>query len=258
MLGPKRLYVGLDAVMDLRLGVMNTISSDFALAVTQQSDYYVREEDIFEARGVDSQGRAFGKLSPELYASIMGKIPQRVLLNSLRTKINRFVRQLCATHLRNAIHEGDAFNISIDVNIWPFHVAPAALDSYRQAMATFFGQFFNVTLIDKSWEQLTPQFVAEEYFGMVLYTYADWYNHHQAYFKQTPLRNTCLYVPRLWVPGKKPPSEELELLTKRNMDPFSLTSQVLMPFLPIQFVPIAFFCADTRFNDGLLTEPVKT
>ena len=256
----KKLYVDLDAVVDLRLGVLNLVSPPFAFDQTTHPEYFQREEDAFSSTRINpATNEPFGGLPRPLFKSVLVQCRDKVLTASLRTKINKFVRQLCAAHLANVIRSGQEIRIIIEVNIHPFVMTPEAQIELTQTLQTdFFGLHFQVALIDISPQDLNLDVVRDNFFGLVRYEFFDWLNLHDTALRKKPIRDTCLYVPRLYAGGKPTDAESLSLLAefkKRKMDPMEKISQALANFVPIQFLPIAFFCADVPANQSVWTDP---
>jgi hypothetical protein len=65
--------------------------------------------------------------------------------------------------------------------------------------------------------------------------------------KKTPLTETCLYVPRLYLSGI-PESGVLDELSSRGIDPFETTAMALAPYFPIQYLPVSIFNAAIPHN----------
>ena len=117
----RKLYVSLDAILDLRLGAMNLVSTDFAQAVTRTPAYYLREEDVMSSDAqATATGQPWGAIPHDVFERFVRSSGKNAVTAALKTKLAKFVRVLCATHLQNVIKEGQDIHIEIEVNTWPY------------------------------------------------------------------------------------------------------------------------------------------
>ena len=158
-------------------------------------------------------------------------------------------------HFQNNLRQGLELKIEIEVNVYPYSFGSAVLKELKTSIQNSFGSYFNVSLIHQSWEQLALDKVRENYFGMIFYEYADWVNSQNTALRQKPLRDTCLYVPRLYF-GNKPDPAIVEEYKKNGFDTFEQNRKALEPVLPIQYLPVAFFCLNTPQNLDEYTDPI--
>lgn len=251
----QKVYVGLDTVLDLRLGALVAVYPDFAVAVTTSENYFLREDDVFGSDTLDQRTqRPFGVMPLDMLKKVTDHLGKKVVQAAMKTKINKFVRQLCATHWQAVLKQGQEIHPSIEINLWPYQFSKEELVSLQQVLSGYFGAPFAVSLIDLPPKRLTIDEVSKTYFAMVMYHYAEWVNAHDVALRKTPLRSTGLYVPRLYFEGK-PPKEKLQDLIDNHADPFEEIGRALSPFLPVQYLPVAFFCADLPYNLESYTDP---
>ena len=235
-----KIYVDLDSLLDTRLGTLALISTDFAFDVTTSKDYYVREEDLF-------QTEAAGKLSKELFTQVHTARRAEVVRNSLRTRIPDFVLKLATNLFFHALSTPWQSGVEVEVNSFPYVLSDEEAKELLASMAALFDANFTIRLVNKRYEDLTIEYVRENYRAMVMYTYHEWMNLHSKDLQKKPLKDLSLYVPRLYY-IKKPTREELVEFAKNNQDVFTFHQAAMRPFVMIQHMPIALFCAHTPAN----------
>lgn len=251
----EKLYVSLDAVLDMRQGVLNFLSSEFAFAVTTQPEYFQREEDVFGSAALASfNQQPWGTLSKEDYNRVLAEQPYAVARGAVRTRIDKFIKHLCAAHLKNSLAQGFEPSIKIDLNIHGYKLSPQEGQEVERTFQHILGQFFRVRVVDVRLEDLPPDVMREHYFGMVMYDYVTWANLHGPALQKKPLTTACLYVPQIRFNGPFP-QEELEACIKRNISPWEMSQKVLSGIMPIQYIPVAFFCVAVPQNLDVYTAP---
>ncbi len=235
-----KVYLALDCLLDTRLGVLATISPDFAFEVTTKKSYFMREEDKFGTPEM-------GVLNKDLLAEVLKKRPEEVIRNSLRTKIPQFVREICTKLFFQAMSTPFHAGVEIDVNVYPHKFNDVEAKALIASLVLCFGKEFTLNLISKSDQDLTVDYVHDHYRCVIMYVYHEWMNVHQKEIQKKPLKTTGFYVPRLYF--LTPPTEEaLQEFADHNTDLFKFTQTILGPLVPIQFLPVALFCADTPSN----------
>ena len=235
-----KVYVSLDSLLDTRLGALALINTDFCFDVTTQKEYYSRQEDLFKTP-------AMGELSKLVFNDILLTHKQNIFRNSLKTKMPVFIRELCTKLFFQAMSTPFQSGVEIDVNIYPYQPNEAEVEGLLQALVECFGKEFSINLINKNNKQLTIEEVRQNYRCMVMYNYHEWMNVYENEIKKKPLRETGFYVPRLFF-GIPPNEETLLHFENNNVDPFLFTQQIFAPLVPIQYLPIALYCADTPDN----------
>ena len=244
----EKLYVTLDAVLDLRQGVLNFLSSDFAFAVTTQSGYFLREEDNFSSAELSPVNQQpWGELPQVDVQRLLQAHPYQVMRASMRTRIDKFINHLCAAHFQNSLAQGFEPSIKIELNVHGYHLTEEEAKTIEQSFQAVMGKFFRVTVINVAPIHMTPDVMRENFFGMVMYDYVTWANLHGPALQKKPLSTSCLYVPRIRFNGPFPP-EQLEICQQRNVSPWELLQQVYAPILPTQYIPVAFFCVAVPQN----------
>lgn len=246
----RKIYIAADALWDLRQGTLTRINPEFAVGVTGQPEYYVRDQDLFAVNG--------DTLKPDLYRRIFERYRHEILRCSMRTEILDFLRALCKEYMKQALVTPHLSDFAVEINTYPFLLLPDEEELLVSSMRQALGSTIEVSVIYLSLEELTLEKVRSTYSAMVMYEYHPWLNWHNEALKKKPLLEVGLYVPRIFFADKTKITEELRRdMKKIGRDEFEIFSQVLAPFVGIQFLPISLFCAATPLNLPSLRQLVK-
>lgn len=234
----RKILLSLDALYDYRQGLMTLLSPDFAVAVTKEPAYYTRMEDVF-SNGDDV-------LDKELAKQLLVKYPKEILKNSLRTKILDFVFELGISFVKQAFNAPFYDSVELVVNTYPLKLSADEKLQLIQGLIDHLGKAMSISVQSISPLELTPSIVSNEYLALILYEYVDWFNIHSKEIEKKPLREQGFYLPRRF--NELPSAEHLEEAKKYNYDTFEVMTKIMSPYAVMQFLPIAFFCADTPQN----------
>lgn len=235
-----KIYVALDCLLDMRLGAMVLLDDEFAFEVSTQESYYLREEDYFVSK-------KYGALGKEMLSKLLRQRADDILPNSLKTRLPKFIFDL-GKRLKDQAHNTPYHtDMAIEVNTYPCSLTQEELATLLRVIKECIGGDYPISLIHKSDELLTYRYVKDNYRCVVMYDYKNWMNLYDKEIKKSPLKETCFYVPKLYF-GTPPAREALLELEKHRTDPFSFMEEIMMPLVPIQFLPIALFCADIPMN----------
>lgn len=236
-----KLYISLDSLLDTRLGTLTVLNAQFAFDVSTSEAYYLREEDLF---ATPTQGA----LKKETFAKVAKAKQALILRNSLSTRILEFVDQLMHTLFYQALNTPYHSGVAIDVNTYPYVLSDEEQVAMLESLVLKLKGRYTINLIHKSNEELHVDTVRETYRAMVMYHYHEWLNMYDAQIKKKSLKdNTGLFVPRLYQ-GHVPSDEELVEFAKHRTDPFSFLQRILMPFVLLQYLPVALYSAATPAN----------
>lgn len=241
-----KIYVAIDCLMDMRLGALTLLDDKVAFEISTKDQYYLREEDLFSSplRGV---------LSKEILNKLLKQKADLILRNSLRTKMHRFVHDLALTLKEQSRCTPYHTDMAIEVNVYPCTLTQLEGEALLEMLRITIGENFSISLVTKSESELTYRYVKENYRCMVMYNYYDWMNLYNQDIKKSPLKDTCFYIPKLYF-GTPPTKEQLEELSKHNTNPFSFMEEAMKPLAPIQFLPIALYCADIPMNKEIYSK----
>jgi hypothetical protein len=232
----KKVYVSLDSLLDTRLGALNCIDAGFAFDTATSSVYFERDHDSFTT----PKG---GTLSAEKFRAYYSANRQKVVRASMKTKMDSFLGELCMQFVKQTLGTPHYAAVEIEVNVHPYVLSPTEVSDIVAVLAYYLGLQYTITAVNLSAEQLTLERVREHYCAMILYDYHEWLNLHDLAIRKKPLKEVCLYVPKLYF-GPKPSAKELQNFVDHSTTPFELSQHVLAPLVLVQYLPIALYCAD--------------
>ena len=246
--GPPNVYVDLSALLDLRLGVLNLVCPEFATEYTLNGAYYARTVDEFDDSELKLPGGPYGKLDQATFKQLSQKLGiAEIAKNSLITKISLLASQLALGHLKNLVSLGLEAKIKIQYNVYPLELNSAEIAGVLASVTSLTDPSFEVELINLSPEEFSFALAKENYFAVIMYDYVDWVNRWDIQIREKPAVSTCLYVPKMFLGDLSSPTTQdaLERLKTANSstDPFEMSSKALSVFIPIQYEPMAAFCA---------------
>lgn len=238
---PTHVYVTLDSLLDMRLGTLTCMSTDFAFDVSMDERYYLREEDLFATVKA-------GALSKAMYAKVHESLKDIIPRNSVRTRMFEFIDELMGKLFFEVVSKPYHSSVGLEVNTFPYQLNDEEAALILESIATLFDGRFNVHLIHRNPKEITAEIAAERYRAMIMYSYHDWLNaNDEAVRKKVLFDQTGLYVPQLYQ-GHLPTSNELAEFAKHNTNPFAFLTKVLSPFVSVQHLPVALFCAAIPAN----------
>jgi len=218
------------------------LNPDFAFEVCSSEAYHLRDEDIFGSA-------QHGVLSKEAFQRVAELKRDKILPNSLRTRMFEFLRQLMSKLFFEAINTPYHSSVAIDVNVYPFVLTSEEEAVMIASLAEMMHGHFTINLINKSPAQLDPEYVREHYRAMITYTYHEWMNHWDKEIKKKPLKDMTIFAPRIHHVRAITEKEMAEAgFAQFNLDPFSLLQLLLKTTVLIQHLPIALYCAATPAN----------
>ena len=239
-----KVYLSADALFDLRLGTLVTISTDFALELTKDGKYFHRSSDIFSTP-------EFGELDKEIYDKVFESRKSMVLKNSLVTRILPFVVNLLVELLKQNDLLHVKKSIELDINTYPFTLSDEEAKELLTLIVGKMGKVVSINLIHLSDQELTPDYVVDNYVAMVMYKYHDWFNLYNEEVKTRKLSGVGFYLPRVNFISEFT-EEQKEKLRKNKADIFEIFAKAMRYFAMIQFAPVYLYSADLPNNTNMI------
>lgn len=176
-MGIKRILTQLDAHLDTRLGTIARLSQDAARTLVSSPDYWTRENDFwFQMTG----GLVTDDEFKEAYAQRGGKNTIATIEASVRSGITPFIIRLFADdHINRMNQMGDPNDeVGITVNYWPYELNSDMVEWLRDIMHELYGQTTVIELISVPMEEITPQFLNENFAAAIMYEFHEWIKMH--------------------------------------------------------------------------------
>ena len=231
----KKIYVDLESLLDTRMGTLAVLDTAFAYEITTAPAYFTREQDAFSGEA--------GTLTAPEFAELYAATKEHALRSSIKTKMHRFVGELCHQFTVHALGGPHHLAVEVEINTAPFDLTEAETLEIVRTIAYYLGEQYTVRAVCIPLSALSVTRVREEYCAMVMYTYHEWLNLHEREIRRTPLKEVCLYVPRLYF-GAPPSTHELSALTERGTDAFEWSQHVLGPLVLVQYLPMLWYCLE--------------
>ena len=235
-----KVYLSADALFDLRLGTLITISPDYAYEISKDEKYFKRTSDIFSTE-------EHGALDREIYDKVFEAYKPTIIKNSICTRIIPFVASLLVDILKQSNKISLKGPLELDINLYPFVFTDEEANELLTLVIYKLGKIASVNLIYKPLEELTVAYVKENYLAVIMYRYYNWFNLHTEELKNTSLKSVGFYLPRINFLSEFN-AEQRALLKKHGTDIFDLLAKSLAIFATVQYLPIAFFSADLPHN----------
>jgi hypothetical protein len=232
----KKVYISLDSLLDTRLGALNCIDAGFAFDIATGGAYFEREQDSFTTA-------SGGTLGPEKFRAYYSANRQKVVRASIKTKMHEFLGELCMQFVKQTLGTPHYAAVEIEVNMHPYRLSQAEASDIVSVLAYYLGLQYTITAVSLSPEQLTLDHVRENYCAMIMYDYHEWLNLHDLAIRKKPLKEVCLYLPKLYF-GPVPSAKDLQSFADHSTTPFELSQHVLAPLVLVQYLPISLYCAD--------------
>lgn len=193
----KRILTPLDIHLDTRLGTINRINPDAALAVISNPEYWLRENDFWS---VLSGGLITNEEFAAAYAERGGDNTKATLEGSIRTGIVPFIlRLLTDDHINRLNQMADPMtSVGLTVNYWPYKLNSVEIDWLEDIMHQLYGESLSVELVSIPMAQLTPQLMNENFAACVMYDFPEWIKLQGAELQKVKLNCFNFIAPKIF------------------------------------------------------------
>jgi hypothetical protein len=235
-----RILVGLDEILDTRLGTLCAINADFGTAISMDKNYYTRTIDKFSTPD-------HGTLSVANFLAFFKANRDLILRNSIVTKIPRLI-DIHVTNILSKMNDNPMWtSVEIHLNVSPYKLEKAELDNILKLFRSLISCPISITLIDKPLEELTPEYIDDAYPIVYMYRYYELLEVHRNAFKKKHCSNVMIYAPAVNFLDNISP-EVAEILQKEKTDIYEWTAKLISPYVNIQFAPIGVYSATLPLN----------
>jgi hypothetical protein len=242
MTSPTALYVDLNCLLDTRLGTLLTIDPDFGFMVSQQPGYYTRSVDKFSTP-------EHGSLKRELYDQVLLNNPDRVIKNSIMTRMLDFIKNIIGAQ-RMLQTEGPVKGIDrILVNLHPYTLTHEEKLALVNLLASELIDFeCNVELVELASIQISAEFAAKNYIAMIIYNPTDWLEAIGQELLTAVCTNLTLYTPKL-NHIRELTHQESEQVKRFGSDLYASLETAMKRYIQFTYLRVNWFCAHTPLND---------
>lgn len=219
------MLIPLDCLLDTRLGVLSNLSKAAAHAVASNPTYWERDyNDWWTLSGGLVSNEAFN----EAYAARGGANTAQTINASFETGIApvlyRMLGDADINRLDGMTEEGN--EIGIAINMYPFVFEPAVRLELIAIMQEKYGLDLHIKLVSHAMEDLTVPLLADQYGGMMIYDFPEWFKHHHEVILKSAMSDFNVIYPKLFdadpgelsIDDKKADLHRFRLITQYSMD----------------------------------------
>lgn len=242
----KKIVVDIDALLDMRLGVINSVLGyEEGFKITSSPEYYRRK--TFDINTLS------GDIDFKTYCEILKKKPKQIITNSLRTRMLEYVIEFAVQVVNKNIEIGKAIWVEICINLKHFKLSQEEEDQLILVIKKLTKANFDISINNYSDEALSPIWLKANASAIIKYDYVSWMNmHHQQFINNAPNSEFYVFVPRLLHTDVTDAKDKLENYDEYRKtvttDLFETSRQMLSPALQIAYLPPALYSADTPAN----------
>ena len=235
--------------MDMTLGSLLAISptdsnghtdTSIALDYTTNPSYYTRVRDTLVHK-------THGKITRETINRIINHNPKDVLTNSPITKLPLILFDV-VMHMRRAAADGPTNTVPLFcVNVFPVRFTPEENEVFKQSLKSVFLDLVDVQVESYDPRTLLPSYVLLNYAFLFFYDFS-WVEAHSEELKKTaPNPGLRFFFPKIMHTDSDDASALLTL-KQNNAEAFGRFMAVMRALIPIDFLPISLYCAQTPVN----------
>lgn len=235
----KSIYVDLDCLLDTRLGTLITIDKSIAFDISKTKDYYLRQTDTFTHKEK-------GTLDKTLFKKIQDTFTSTVYKNSTATRLDVFIADFIKSILDHQIEE-QVSDVKLVINCNYSGLSNEEASRIAIAVQKRLADFAECKSVFISYDLMSPKFMKDNFVAAIIYNPHDWLSSQSENLKKDKLSEFSLYTPRLYH-LREMTAEEKRNAEQQKVDVFASLRTVLAPYIKLEFLSIALFCADTPAN----------
>lgn len=221
----RRFMLSLDVLLDTRLGVMSNLNKKAAEALVMNPNYWERDyDDWFALTG----GLVTNDQFREAYELRGGANTAKTLNESFETGMAPFLYRLLAEADINMMDgmTKHTDEIGLAINVAPYVLAPNERAELVRIIQEKYGSELNVKLVDYHLHELTVERLADEFGGMLIYEFAEWFKYHHVAIVGALMSDFNVVHPKLFdrdpaeltLEERKQDLFRFRLVTQHNMD----------------------------------------
>lgn len=221
----RRILMSMDVLLDTRLGVMANLNKEAAAKMVANRDYYDREYDDWF---VLSDGLVTNEQFADAYAQRGGINTAATLNASFETGIAPFLYQLLSEADINTIDgmTAEGNEIGLAINTAPYTLSISERADLVSIIQAKYGHDLQVKLVNYQLHELTVERLADEFCGLIIYEFAEWFKYHHLAITGALLSDFNVIHPKLFdadpseltVDDRKQAMIGFRLITQHNLD----------------------------------------
>lgn len=227
----RNLLIGIDEVLDTRLGVLAHHHKDLAQDLLDSGKWRARQKDEWSHVG------------REAFLELYAKRDAEILTQCIMTNMVRFVREYLVGYNYETISEPMRDIPKLTFNFYPYLLDKddrlEFLDVFHYALGREIPM--QVEEVFLSLEELTPLHCSRHYTTMVMYEGLKWMNIHGEAFEQTTLADVELIVPALYLSDTNPDDPVVLNAIAEGLHPLRALEQMARNIIRLQHIDAEHF-----------------
>ena len=221
------ILVDLDALLDVRLALINEINPAAAHQALLSGYHHTREADQW----VDVDHQTYR----QRLASRTSEILPKARITNCVFLLQHFCKEIMFDPNTIAKHSA----IRVLINTYPYELAAEVMEAIRGAISTHLNGIAVVEIAYIRLEDLTPKYLADDFVRMVMYNWNDWMNAQAENFAMYRIPRMPLFAPGVY--EERPTDEEIDEVTKTCMHPFKSQEYLARPLVGLNMIDIKHF-----------------
>jgi|SRR6185312_5341776 len=251
------ILIGLDEVLDTRLGTIGLLSGEAAKQCLSSKQYFERETDEFD--GVNMIEYKIRYAERDL----------AVLKNSVMTSAIFHLRDLLRQLKKQAVTTPNHDGVQVTVNLYPYPLSEEEKEELRRVLLERLNggaslrvsgkDLVSIEFIYKKPEELTPAHCKASYGAMYMYNPWTWLNHFykpETFETEVRLPEVIIYAPRLFHDGK-PDADALRQyqaeFVGKAPDPLTFDEFRVSPIAGVTHLDVGYFSSSVRLQRNQAT-----
>jgi hypothetical protein len=224
----KHILVELDCLLDTRLATLELLSPVATQELINSGAYWTRESDDFELL-------THGAIRTSDFNTAYAQRNKETLKRARPTKAIKLLSSIAKEVELQKIDAPNIESLKIAVNVYPYTLTVDEIRILCTAVMCYGGLETEVTTVNKALKELTPKAIKQQWDGLIIYNFDDWFTHNAELLTTTPIPRHLLFAPALYIkPIERP--EDVQIT--------STTGGVINPFTAVEMAMVAHLCLE--------------
>lgn len=227
-----RILVGLDELIDTRLGTISTMSQPAAAGLIGPH-YWCRMHD-------DWHKLTLGDIDNDEFKERYANRNVDTLKASVVSMMAMTLTHLCKDQLNRCRSDPREKLPVVYLNTYPYQLTVAETSAYVNMLEIYLGNLeFEVKVVCHSIPQLSPALIKSEYDVVILYDINSWLECHYLDLPRHPMPSRSLIYPAISFKGEL--DETKAVIDGRPVDPWQLTKEIMIEFVSMDPIDSVHF-----------------
>lgn len=214
----KRLLVDLDSLLDTRIATIAKINPEASTGLLN---------DVYLNRSIDDFEKITNSaVSNDEYKLAYQNRNKETLELARPTRILKLINEISIELEKMSIDTPFITGFELTVNIFPYDLTKEEQEALREVVYDFLSISSIVNVINKPINDITPSFLKNEFDGMIIYNFDEWFCIHQEGFNKIKLPRHLVFAPALYI--KEPDETEIMALSKEGLTPFGVLEMAVV------------------------------